>query len=154
MTLATELPNRPGTYVLQLRSRGRRTIGIGRIGELTLLEGYYLYVGSAFGPGGLGARLGHHFEPSSRTHWHVDYLRRHTDLIGVWLGLHGTPQEHRWALAMSRGRGMQIQLPGFGASDCSCKSHLFFAARQPSISSFRRRLRSLGLAGDVRAWAP
>lgn len=48
-----------GTYILILSSPARSTIDVGRLGRMTLAHGYYLYVGSAFGPGGLRARIAH-----------------------------------------------------------------------------------------------
>ena len=46
----------PGTYVLVLRCSSNRTIRVGCLGSIRLRPGYYLYVGSGFGPGGLRAR--------------------------------------------------------------------------------------------------
>jgi len=50
----------PGTYLLLLRLEEDREIEIGRLGSLFFPRGYYLYVGSAMGPGGLVARLARH----------------------------------------------------------------------------------------------
>ena len=50
----------PGTYVLVLRCSSNRTIRVGCLGSIRLRPGYYLYVGSGFGPGGLRARIDHH----------------------------------------------------------------------------------------------
>ncbi len=97
----------PGTYVLVLRSSRSRTVCIGRLGQLQLRPGYYLYVGSAFGPGGLQARIEHHCRRATRPHWHIDYLRRYTRLEGVWYCCRRC--EHEWAVAVGRftrgGRG-------------------------------------------------
>jgi Uri superfamily endonuclease len=57
---------------------------MGSLGRLQLRPGYYVYVGSAFGPGGLRARIEHHARPAVRPHWHIDYLRRYTRLEAVW----------------------------------------------------------------------
>jgi len=42
----------PGTYALILRSEKRSRIQAGRWREIDVEPGYYIYVGSAFGPGG------------------------------------------------------------------------------------------------------
>ena len=55
-----EIDKRPGTYALILRASTAQTIQIGRLGDLVMQPGYYIYVGSAFGPGGLAARVGRH----------------------------------------------------------------------------------------------
>lgn len=36
--------------------------------------GWYVYSGSAKGPGGLRSRLRHHFRKTKKSHWHVDQL--------------------------------------------------------------------------------
>ena len=50
----------PGTYVLVLASQRTDPVRIGRLGTLALKPGVFIYVGSAFGPGGLAARIRHH----------------------------------------------------------------------------------------------
>ncbi len=37
-------------------------IQIGKLGQFKFKKGYYAYVGSAFGPGGLNSRIKHHIE--------------------------------------------------------------------------------------------
>jgi Uri superfamily endonuclease len=39
--------------------------------------------------------------------------------------------------------GAEIPLLGFGASDCDCRSHLYFFTRCPSRTGFRRALKSV-----------
>lgn len=147
--METVLPNSRGTYVVILHNRERQSITAGRLGEMSLDVGYYLYVGSAFGPGGLRARLAHHLARSPRPHWHIDYLRRATEPSSIWFGRHTAPQEHRWATALGRGRGVVLGHARFGASDCRCASHLYFSSAQPNFTTFRRRLRSLGIPGGA-----
>ena len=69
------LPPRPGTYVLVLRVSKRLEILVGKLGKLVVQPGFYLYTGSAMGPGGLAARVGRHCRHEKRLRWHVDYLR-------------------------------------------------------------------------------
>jgi hypothetical protein len=76
---------KPGTYVLILSCASNARIQIGRLGTMQLKRGYYVYLGSALGPGGIRARIAHHQKLSARPHWHVDYLRAHTRLHSVWL---------------------------------------------------------------------
>ncbi|MGD1103787.1 MAG: DUF123 domain-containing protein [Terriglobia bacterium] len=65
-------------------------IQIGRRGTMQLQRGYYVYLGSALGPGGLRARIAHHQKLSTRPHWHIDYLRAHSRLHSVWLRYDGS----------------------------------------------------------------
>ncbi len=46
-----------GTYVLVMRLGRLRRVRVGRLGVQEFPAGLYLYVGSAFGPGGLRARI-------------------------------------------------------------------------------------------------
>ena len=132
-----------GTYALVLRSRGNAALRIGRLGRLALEPGFYVYVGSAFGPGGVRARVRHHERRSPRPHWHVDYLRRAVEVADLWYTHDPVPREHAWAAALLAARSATSPLAGFGASDCSCDTHLTHFEAEPSLSSFRRRLRAL-----------
>ncbi len=126
-----------GTYALILFCLSNARIQIGRLGTMQLQRGYYIYLGSALGPGGIRARIAHHQKLATRPHWHIDYVRAHTRLHSVWLRYDGTRREHEWACAMHRVRGATIPLPGFGASDCGCQSHLYFFKRCPRQTRFR-----------------
>jgi len=123
-----------GCYVLLLRAaRGGRQVMIGRLGELLIRRGWYLYVGSAFGPGGVAARVAHHLRHAARPRWHLDYLRPHLRVEGLWYS-HGPRDlalEHRWAARLAAVEGAEIPLARFGASDCRCASHLFRFSRCP-----------------------
>ena len=133
----------PGTYALILVAKETRCLRIGRLGSLALRPGWYVYVGSAFGPGGLGARLAHHRKRAARPHWHVDHLRLHTQLARVWYTHDPVRREHQWARVMPRLPGAEAPLRGFGASDCACTSHLVRFARRPSWRRFQREIRAL-----------
>lgn len=117
---------RPGTYVLVLRAAAAARLSIGKLGELALRRGIYCYVGSAFGPGGLRARIAHHARPSARPHWHIDYLRPALTLEEVWFSYDNERHEHRWAGALAQLPGARTGLRGFGASDCKCLTHLIY----------------------------
>ena len=54
------LPTSPGTYALHIYLPSARTLKVGNLGEFNLPHGDYVYLGSAFNPGGLRARLGRH----------------------------------------------------------------------------------------------
>ena len=93
---------------------------------MRLQSGFYVYVGSALGPGGICARVNHHLRNSPRPHWHIDYLRPHANVEEVWL-CHGRKRrEHSWARLLSSMPGVSVPMLGFGSSDCACEAHLFF----------------------------
>jgi Uri superfamily endonuclease len=101
-----------------------------------LAPGWLLYVGSAFGPGGLAGRLGHHLRAgaasAAKPHWHIDYLRAALPLVEVWLCPGPQRLEHRLALALHAAPDSSIPLPRCGASDCTCPAHLFAFAERPT----------------------
>jgi Uri superfamily endonuclease len=134
--------NLPGTYALALKSSSNSKIEVGRLGSLRLQNGFYVYVGSAFGPGGLNARIAHHMKISERPHWHIDYLRPALDLTEIWFTYDPRHREHQWAGVLANFRHPTIPISGFGASDCHCKSHLYLIRSKPSLRRFRDKLRA------------
>lgn len=115
-----------GTYglVCVLDGAAPATITFGAAGERALDHGAYTYVGSALGPGGF-ARLDRHREIASGEravrHWHVDYLLGHERVSIVdTIRLPGVDRECELAKQLPG-----TAIPGIGASDCGCESHLF-----------------------------
>src|SRR5208337_146933 len=140
---------KPGTYALILSCASNARIQVGRLGTMQLQRGYYVYLGSALGRRGLRARIAHHQKLSPRPHWHIDYLRAHTRLHSVWVNYDGRRHEHEWAGAMQRAKEAMIPLRGFGASDCSCPSHLYFFKDRPSRTSFQAKCPPEVAAGEL-----
>ena len=134
------MTSQPGTYVLIFSACQKGQPQIGRRGTLDLQPGFYIYVGSAFGPGGLKARIAHHCKKNFRPHWHIDYLDPFLELSEIWYTYHPVQREHQWAQIIENTRGTSVPLDGFGSSDCRCKSHLFFHNTRPSITTFRRKI--------------
>jgi Uri superfamily endonuclease len=131
---------KPGTYALVMACSSDQQVVIGKLGRLRLRPGFYVYAGSAFGPGGLKARIAHHIKISKTPHWHLDYLRPALMLKEIWFTYDSGHREHQWAGVLAGIRGGTIPFSGFGASDCCCKSHLIFFDSRPSGDCFRRRL--------------
>jgi Uri superfamily endonuclease len=111
---ASRFDARPGTYALVLSSEKRKAIQVGKLGTLHVQPGFYVYVGSAFGPGGVRARLAHHMSLAKHPHWHIDYLRMHTTLKEVWYRYNRKSQEHKWAICLAGMKGRRCQWPGLG----------------------------------------
>jgi Uri superfamily endonuclease len=135
-----ELAGCPGTYVLVMEARAPAVITAGRLGQLQIVSGWYAYIGSAFGPGGVAARCGHHLRISARPRWHIDYLRAVSELREIWFSCDSGKREHTWSNLIGKGKGATQPFPGFGASDCDCRSHLFRFSKAPSFRGFRERL--------------
>lgn len=137
----------PGTYVLMLVLHAPAELEVGSLGQIQFDSRYYLYFGSAFGPGGLEARLKHHLRPVRRAHWHIDYLRQVAEVVGAWYSADRARLECTWASAVPALRGVS-PVARFGSSDCRCQSHLFGIDRRPSLSAFRRRINDLRPGGE------
>jgi len=147
-----DFPPNPGSYVLALIAVEPFRLRAGALGERLLDAGVYLYVGSAFGPGGLRARLSRHWSGAQRLRWHVDYLRRQTHPVAAWYQPQAQPMEHVWARVLGAGRGIAPAWPGFGTSVCLFATHLFYASELPSPGAFRARLGRAGCdTGGLRA---
>ncbi|GAB6904397.1 conserved hypothetical protein [Desulfosarcina cetonica] len=141
--LLAALQGEPGTYALVFHCDAPVSTRVGRLGLIRLPVGYWVYVGSAFGPGGLRARLGHHLKPSARPHWHVDYIKGAMIPVAVWTTVDPLKREHAWAAVLSGIRGARCPVAGFGASDCDCPAHLVHLSHCPSLSGFRARIRRM-----------
>ncbi|WP_103027758.1 GIY-YIG nuclease family protein [Salinibacter altiplanensis] len=130
----------PGTYALLLRADEAGETEIGALSVMPIRPGVYIYVGSAFGPGGLQARVGRHAQGDGALHWHVDYLRAVTTLEVVWYTHDAKRRECTWAEVLRSRAEATVPVDGFGASDCTCPAHLVRPDSVPSVSAFRTRL--------------
>lgn len=127
------IPAQPGTYVLLLQATTPQPIQVGRLGSLLVQAGYYLYVGSALGPGGLAARINRHLRQDKKPHWHIDYLRAVTEVVDVRWQCDPLRRECAWAEQWQQVAGATIPLAGFGSSDCGCESHLVWFKSKWSV---------------------
>ena len=134
-----------GTYVLWLHLASNRRIGVGSLGEIDFSAGYYGYVGSAQGPGGLAARAGRHLRGGLKLRWHIDYLRRAARPVALWCCVSPRRREHDWAVFLAAVPGGWMPASGFGASDCHCPAHLFGFKRLPAPETFTEGQPSLSL---------
>ncbi len=125
----------PGTYVIWFFAPhpGRR-VRVGQLGEFACERGWYAYVGSALGPGGLAARVARHLRASKRRRWHVDYLQPAMRPRAVWFRSGHRRLECPWARALGAHPWARSPLSNFGASDCGCPTHLFAFSRRPEAS--------------------
>jgi Uri superfamily endonuclease len=133
-----------GTYILVCQASQAGFVSTGGLGRLSVRKGYFLYVGSALGPGGLRARLAHHMRPAPKPRWHIDYLRTVAPLRQIWFCYGPERREHDWASALRELHGASIPFPRFGSSDCGCASHLFFFEKCPTPRAIDLALRESG----------
>jgi Uri superfamily endonuclease len=122
-------PTAPGVYALELTIDHAVQTRIGALGEALFPPGYYIYLGSACGPGGLKSRLGRHvIHAGKKFHWHIDYLRDVSRVSAcsyvVLTAAHSI--ECLWSQALAAMPEASIPIKRFGASDCrsGCPTHL------------------------------
>jgi Uri superfamily endonuclease len=141
--MIAHLPEDKGTYVLIVQAAQMKRLEIGALGEFEVIPGFYAYVGSAFGSGGLRARIGHHLESMAGPHWHIDYLLQAANPVEVWFTTASRRLEPHWAELLEEAPGFRVAIPRFGASDYhrSRVSHLFYSKRRPSFRWFQERVR-------------
>ena len=130
-----------GTYLLLLECDKQVELSIGKLGNMTTEPGYYLYVGSAFGPGGIQARINHHKHIAVHPHWHIDYLRAAAEFMDAWC-VYDTRCEHEWAYSLMQSEAAAMPLIGFGSSDCDCATHLFYFRNRPLQIALERLLKN------------
>jgi len=117
------------TYLLALWLCQAETISVGRLGTYLFPAGWYLYVGSARGSGGIAARPNRHLRhlgDGKRPHWHIDFLRERAVWGGAWASAAGRQLECEWAAEVRRLPQAHMIVRGFGASDCRCPAHLVY----------------------------
>jgi len=132
----------PGIYILLLHGEGK--VQIGSLGIITFAPGFYGYVGSALGPGGLARVLRHIRTASSvgkKPRWHIDYLLMNPGfrLFRVYCAMTNEKLECPLAQALHL-----PTIPSFGSSDCYCEGHLFFSSDDPD-AAFTASFLALGL---------
>jgi Uri superfamily endonuclease len=79
---------------------------------------------------GFAARLPHHLKKNNKPHWHIDYFLREAAITGILVFESDVKEECGIAQTLLS----QTQcIPGFGCSDCRCKSHLVFLDKETGM---------------------
>ncbi len=110
-----------GSYLIIIKLEFNKKIIVGKLGELEFDKSYYVYVGSALN--GLEQRIKRHLRSNKKTHWHIDYILEHATISDVFYKENDTREE---CVIAKKFDGRLHSIPGFGCSDCKCKSHLFY----------------------------
>lgn len=110
-------------YAVHLHLKKNQSITVGKLGTFHFKEGLYIYVGSA--KRAITSRINRHKKIDKVTRWHIDYLRPFceiTKIITYELG----DGECGLAEKLRKTHHGTLPIPGFGASDCKCTSHLIY----------------------------
>ncbi len=112
------VPSETGAYVLLIELGAPLALEVA-----SLPAGRYAYCGSAYGPGGLRARIGRHLRADKTLRWHVDRLTA----AGRIVAFRAVPGGRECDLLdrLLEAPGAAVPVPGFGSSDCRrCPAHL------------------------------
>ena len=138
------LQNAPGTYALVMRLPAARRLPIGRRREIHFFEsGWYIYVGSAKGPGGIKSRTDRHLtlhrENAKPLIWNIDDLREAVVIEEIWFSYDEASLEHEWSQAIMKHFRAEVPVKRFGSKDCKakCPAHLFRLAKRPVAAALR-----------------
>ena len=137
----------PGTYAIIFKNNCKKHIQIGHRHQIKIEPGYFIYIGSACGKGGVRARVLRHYRKIKRNHWHIDYLRKHMNPVTVWYTHDINRLEHKWACSFNKMSNITA-IPRLGCSDCKCYSHLFYSSNMPDINRFRKTVDC-----EINAWS-
>ena len=131
-----------GTYCLSISCRKDTEVMVGKLGKIKFVSGYYAYIGSALNS--MDKRIKRHMEKKKKIFWHIDYLTSHKDFQpqGAYIINDTNKIECRKAAEINKSL---TPIPGFGSSDCSCESHLFYAGREEGkLENLKRLLLTAG----------
>ena len=129
-----------GCYALLIELTESKGISVGKLGEFTFPKGSYVYVGSAMN--GVESRIRYHLKKLKRPHWHIDYLLKQASVRRI--AVYQTQERLECPIARALSQDFP-SIPGFGSSDCKCRSHLFFSTEREQMNS--RMISTINLLG-------
>lgn len=140
-----ELPEEKGTYIFICSVAEMKRIEIGRLGQFDVIPGFYAYVGTASGIGGVRAQIDDHLASTTQPHWHIDHLLTFAKPVEVWYAISDRRLEQDWAELLENAPFFRRPIPRFGSSDYrrSRTTHLFHSKRRPSFRWFHDQIREL-----------
>lgn len=120
-----------GTYCLVTCLTKNTRIKIGALGKFEFAPGIYVYVGSALS--GIEKRVGRHRRSTKKMRWHIDFLLAKAEVLSV-IAIPSNLKAIECSVArlLLGCEGASVPIPGFGSSDCSCRTHLvYFGEHEP-----------------------
>jgi sugar fermentation stimulation protein A len=116
-----------GAYIIMMEISDDLQVNTGALGSIDFKSGWYLYTGSAMK--NLDKRVKRHLRKRKKFHWHIDYLMACTASAKALVFRDSEKRECDLARFMSQTAESEVR--GFGCSDCSCSSHLFYFRDNP-----------------------
>jgi len=104
-----------GSYLLIMELTRDKNIAVGALGIIHFKKGYYAYVGSAMNS--IEKRVERHLRKEKKLRWHMEECR----IAKIFLS-----------------NGFSY-VKNFGASDCNCESHLFYAEDEEKLQDTAKK---------------
>ncbi len=111
-----------GAYQLLMRLHRDARMTVGSLGPVTIPCGMHIYTGRA--ARFLSHRVARHVRAEKALRWHIDYLLREAVIVGIGILFNKASEECRINQETRAHTGGYFAVPGLGASDCRCSSHL------------------------------
>jgi sugar fermentation stimulation protein A len=121
-----------GSYMLVLYNCRLLSVEVGSLGNIDFKKGYYVYVGSALNS--LKARLSRHRRSRKKRFWHIDYVTPEYFKQIKSYTIHRTDRIEGHMVDRVRSVA-HASVRGFGCSDSSASSHLFYFQTPPFRNS-------------------
>lgn len=119
-----ELPALTGAYALILHLASPVILKRPDNATNPLGPGWYVYAGSARGPGGIRTRLARHLRTDKKIHWHIDQLTGLSE-TRIWASPVPEGNECELVKQLTRSRLFRTACAKFGSTDCRrCEGHL------------------------------
>ena len=115
-----------GAYVLIIYLNKDMRINIGKK-IIPFQKGFYCYIGSALN--NLEKRIARHKSKKKKKHWHIDYFLEYGKIVDVIMIKSSRKIECK--VSKKVGKKADSFVKGFGCSDCSCSSHLYYFVKKP-----------------------
>lgn len=144
------LPSVSGTYVLFIAVSKDITLEIGSLGGIKFVKGFYIYIGSALGSGGLVKRVERHLRNEKKLFWHIDYLLNSSSIEIAAVAWTANQQKLECLISQEIDRLLDLVTPihRFGSSDCKCTGHLKMI-KTKTISVFYKAVLSVIVPFDL-----
>ncbi|MGR3319457.1 MAG: GIY-YIG nuclease family protein [Candidatus Anammoxibacter sp.] len=122
-----------GIYNLIIYLNSDRNIKVGKLGRFNFKKGFYIYTGSS--QNSLQKRIERHLAAEKKLHWHIDYMLKYGRIIKVRVIESLKKDECELSNEIGLLRDAKVIVDGFGSSDCTCKTHLYFFRKQPTFKT-------------------
>ena len=129
--------NMQGSYVLILKLKKNSEIKVGALGKIKFKKGFYCYIGSALGKGGIEKRIGRYErlneKKKGRIKWHIDYLLINPNVSIYSILLFPSKRKIECRISKIFEKKADQSVRKFGSSDCRCNSHLHYFSSEKNL---------------------